>query len=180
MSEPKTTYTENILKIKSAYTEPGYFVEGHMSVPSKSIKNSGFLGSPHVVFMTSSTTITHDAPACIASPLISMIAKDSITLGVGSKDLRDKVVIYAPEQFAITTKHLMVGNISLLVEPKFGFISCKKLTLVKSPGKDPDYFALIKSWLIHDDVKIETIVTPYPKDSLITVEVDTPSKRLKI
>ena len=133
------------------------------------MKNSAFLDSAYAVFLSSQSSIEHEAPACIAAPLVNMILKNSVSLGASSQDSRDKAMLYVPEQLSITTKHLMVGNLLLLVEPKIGFISCKKLTLIKLPGKDPDYFDLIKSWLIYDDVKIETVVI-YPKNPEITVE----------
>lgn len=132
-----------------------------MSLPSKSFKNYGFLGSSHVVFLSSRSSMVHDAPACIAAPLVHMVATKSISLGINSKTLADKVVIYAPEQFSITTNHLSIGNIQLLVSPKHAFLSCSKLTLEKFEGEDPDYFSVVKSWLINEDVEVVKIVKEF-------------------
>jgi FG-GAP repeat len=157
------SYTEIVLGLKRSYLGPARFLEGHMSLPSKSMKNNSFLGSSHVVFLSSQSSMEHDAPACIAAPLVNMVAKNAISIGAASKTPADKVVIYAPEQLSLTTNHLTIGNIAFLANPKAAFISCSKLTLIKFEGEDPDYFKVVKSWVIDNKAKVDTVVKPLPK-----------------
>lgn len=161
---PVSTYKDAILQLRGAFTGSGPCVEGHISVPSKSMKCSNyFWGSPHAIFLSSQSTMEHVAPTCIASPLVTLVAKISINLGLGCKTPADKVVIFAPEQISISTEHLSIDNIQLVVKPKFGFISCSKLTLVKFSGEDPDYFEVVKSWLINKSTEVEVVVKSLPE-----------------
>ena len=124
-----------------------------------SIIYNGFIGSHYVVFLTSMDSIIHEAPACIAARLVNMVAKESISLGIAGQGSQPVPVrLYAPEQVTITTKHLSIGDITLLTEPEHGFISCKRLTLSKAQEEDPDYFEIVKSWVIDDETEVETIL----------------------
>lgn len=133
------------------------FAKGHISLPSKAtLTNYGFIGALSAVFLSSQTKMTHDSPACLAAPLITLVAKEAIDLGVkGKKDSPIPVCLYAPEQISISTPHLSVGEIQLVAMPKFGYISCEKITFFKSGEKDPEYFDIIKSWVINKNVVIE-------------------------
>jgi hypothetical protein len=116
------------------------------------------MGSANVVFLSSKDSIIHEAPACVAAPLVTMVAKNVISLGIaGQGDQPIPVRLYAPQQLSITTKHLSVGDVMVLVEPQQGFISCKRLTLSKSTAEDPAHFEVVKSWVMNDDVEIETV-----------------------
>ena len=88
-----------------------------------------------------------------------MVAKNAIFLGmVGQGSQPFPVRLYTPKSISMTTQHLSVGDIQILVEPAFGgFIYCKKLTLLKSEEKEPDAFEIIKSWVMNDDAEIETV-----------------------
>jgi len=125
----------------------------------KSIVNKGFMGSANVVFLTSLDSISHEAPACIAAPLVNIVAKNVLSLGMAGQGSQPVPVrLYAPEQLTITVKHLSIGDLMLLVEPKHGIVSCKKLTLTKTKKEEPEYFEVIKSWVINDDTEIETVL----------------------
>lgn len=148
-------YKDNILQMHASYTGQKQYKDGYISLPSKSMKNLMFLGSAQAIFLSSRSNMEHESPACIAAPLVNMVAKEAISLGVDSRTPADKVVIYAPEQFSISAKHVKIGNILLMVTPRAAFITCKKLTLLKSQEADPDYFPVVKSWLVNDDTVIE-------------------------
>ncbi|NGX45256.1 MAG: hypothetical protein K940chlam2_00401 [Chlamydiae bacterium] len=122
------------------------------------LKNNGFMGSYNVVFLTSRDSIEHEAPGCIAAPLVNMFAKDKLSLGVAGQGSQPVPVrIFAPAQLTLTSQHLSVGDIKFLEEPKSGFLSCKKLTLIKPTEDEPVYFDLIKSWVIDDETQIEIL-----------------------
>lgn len=124
----------------------------------RSISNNWFMGSANIVFLSSKDSIIHEAPACVAAPLVTMVAKNAISVGIaGQGDQPVPVRLYTPQQLSITTKHLSVGDVMMLVEPQHGFISCKKLTLSKSIEEDPPHFEVVKSWVMNDDVEIDTI-----------------------
>lgn len=152
----------NILdKLKDEYS--GGVMYGHESLVihgAQCIGNNGLMGSLNVVSLSSLDAIIHEAPGCIAAPLVNMIAKNAISLGMtGQGDQPVPVRLYAPTQLSITTKHLSVGELMILVEPKYGLVACKKLTLSKSTEEDPYYFEIVKSWAINDDMEVEVIST---------------------
>jgi hypothetical protein len=87
-----------------------------------------------------------------------MVAVNAINLGVaGQGDAPVPLRLYAPEKLLINTKILTVRDIALLGQPKNGFITCKKLTLVQSGEEEPAHFEIIKSWVINEDAEIETV-----------------------
>ena len=156
-SVPSATYGNIVIRLRDEYT--GGSAYGGVTFTAhagKSISNTGFFGSGGAVFLSSKDSIIHEAPACVAAPLVTMVAKNAISLGIkGQGDLPIPVRLYAPQQLSITTKHLSVGDVMLLGEPEHGFISCKKLTLSKSTEEDPAHFEVVKSWVMNDDVEIE-------------------------
>jgi|ERR1700733_5982590 len=175
---PQPTYRDIILEMRSRYLGVGIFAEGHISRPSRSMSYNGFWGSPHAVFLSSASFMEHIPPACIAAPLVTLVAKESIKLGITSPTPADRVVIYAPEQLSISTNHLSIGNILLVVAPKFGFISCSKLTLSKRPGEeDPDYFKVVKSWVISDKTEIEIVENLPPSAPVVDTFYDADEKK---
>lgn len=155
------SHADTVVKLRDQYLG-GTMYGSQSSVihANQSIINRGFIGSANVVFLTSLDAIVHEAPGCIAAPLVNMIAKNSISLGMaGKRDQPGPVQLYAPTKLSITTKHLSVGDLMILVEPEHGFVACKKLTLSKSTEEDPDYFETVKSWAINDDMDVEVIST---------------------
>lgn len=148
-----------VIRLKDEYSG-GSMYGGHTlsAHAGRSILNNGFMGSSNIVFLSSKNSIIHEAPACIAAPLVTMVAKNVLSLGIaGQGNQPVPVRLYVPDQLSLTTKHLSIGDISMLVEPQHGFISCKKMTLSKSTEEDPTHFEVVKSWVINDDVEIETI-----------------------
>lgn len=157
MSAP--SYGDIVIKLRDEYSGGSMYGGDTFSAHvGQSISNNGFMGSANVVFLSSKDAIIHEAPACVAAPLVTMVAKNVISLGIaGQGDQPVPVRLYAPQQLSITTKHLSVGDVMMLVEPQHGFISCKKLTLSKSTEEDPAHFEVVKSWVMNDDVEIETV-----------------------
>lgn len=152
------SYGDIVLALKKEYSGGGMYGDNMCAAHAKSISNNGFIGSKTAVFLSSQDSITHETPACVAAPHVTMVAKNAISLGMaGQKDLPVPVRLYTPEQLCITTNHLSVGNIMILIEPKHGFISCQKLTLSKSTEEDPEYVEIVKSWVMNDNVEIETV-----------------------
>ncbi len=155
-----SSYGDFVIRLRDEYSTGGAVYGGTVcSVHGgNSISNSGFIGSANVVFLSSNNFIIHEAPACVAAPLVTMVAKNAISLGIaGQGDQPAPFRLYAPDQLSITTKHLSVGDVMMLVKPENGFISCKKLTLSKSTEEDPAHFEVVKSWVMNDDVEIETV-----------------------
>ncbi len=125
------------------------------------LRNNGFMGSANVVFLTSKDVIIHEAPGCIAAPLVNMVAKNAISLGMAGQGSEPVPVrLYAPERLTMTTTHLSIGDLNILEAPRFGFVFCKKLTLSKSTEEEPEYFEIVKSWAINDDMETEVITRP--------------------
>lgn len=147
-----------ISSLKSEYDEGAKYNDIRTSIHGDCpIEIRGFFGSLNVVYLTNDHSITYESPACIAAPFVTMVAKDAISIGMkGNGDHNVPVRVYAPKVLSITTKHLSIGNL-MLGKTENGFISCKKLTLAKSTDTDPPHFETVKSWLINDDVEIETI-----------------------
>jgi hypothetical protein len=161
MSVPSSTpsYKDIVLQLKSQYSGGNMYVGRFLLINAgESIVNSGFMGSETVVSLGSNDSIKSEAPACIAAPLVTMVAKNAIDLGVlGQRELRVPVRLYSPEQLIITTNHFSIGDLSFLVEPKKAYISCKKLTLIKSTDEEPSVFEKVKSFLMSDDCEIEVM-----------------------
>lgn len=151
------TYKDNILAMHAQYTGQKEYKDGYISLPSKSMQNLMFLGSASAIFFSSRSTMEHESPACMAAPLVNMVAKEAISIGMKSQKQADKVVIYAPEQLSISAPHVKIGHILFMISPRAAFITCKKLTLSKFKGPDPDYFPIIKSWLVNTDTVVETV-----------------------
>ena len=73
----------------------------------KELKDQYFGG---VVFLSSKDLMTHEAPACVAAPLVTMVANKAINLGVAGQGSQPVPVrLYVPEQLSITTTHLLLG-----------------------------------------------------------------------
>lgn len=154
-----STQNDVVIRLRDEYLEGTMYGEKQLFLyAGNSINNNGFMGSANVAFFSSMNSIIHETPACIAAPLVNMIAKNAISLGMAGQGSQPiPVRLYAPKQLSITTKHLSVGDIMMIIEPKYGFISCRKLTLQKSTEEDPENFEIVKSWVIDDDVEIETV-----------------------
>jgi hypothetical protein len=157
MSALPATYGDIVNKLKGEYSSGVQYATDALSWNAKgSILNGGFIGSSIVVFLSSDEAIIHEAPGCVAAPLVNMVALNAIMLGAsGQGDQPVPVRLYAPEQLSITTNHLTVGAANLLIEPKFGYISCRKLTLIQFTEEAPPYFEILASYLMNDDVTIE-------------------------
>ena len=120
------------------------------------LKNDGFIGSDHAIFLSSDNEITHKSPACIAAPLVTMVARNVINLGTSGPNTHTfPVRLYVPDQISITTKHLSIGDIEILKKPQHGFISCKTLTLFQSTEDAPPHFEIVLSWVSRDDTNVE-------------------------
>lgn len=152
------TIHDSVVMLMNQYRGGVMYGENNCSIYTKEKSvNTGYFGSPNIVFLSSHGSMVHEAPACIAAKLVNMVAKNTIHLGMDGQGSQPcPVRIYAPDQFSITTKHLFVGDLKFLVNPENGFISCKNLTLQKFTEEEPEHFEIIKSWLINDDVEIET------------------------
>lgn len=157
MSALPATYGDIVTRLKGEYNGGIMYGIDALSLHSKdSISNSGFLGSSNVVFLNAQQSIIHEAPGCVAAPLVNMVAQNAIMLGVsGQGNQQVPVRLYAPNQLSITTNHLTIGDADLLVEPNHGFISCRKLTLIQFTEEAPPYFEILASYLMNDDVAIE-------------------------
>lgn len=151
-------YKETIFKLMEDYKDSNRIYGGILSVRAgESIKNAAFLGSKSVVSLTADNSIIHTTPAFIAAPLVTMIAKNAVIFF--ALDEQIPVRFYVPSKISITTKHLVVGNVKLLVEPNSGYVTCEKLTLVKSDRENPDQ-EIIESWITNDYCEIETVRQP--------------------
>ena len=153
------TPSDIVLRLRDEYS--GGSMYGNQSLVAHvrtSINNTGFMGSSTVVFLTSMDSIVHEAPACIAAPLVNMVAKNTINLGMtGQGSQPVPVRLFAPQGLTITAKHLSIGDVSVLTEPKNALLSCSKLTLSKSTEEEPAYFEVVRSWAINDDMEVEVV-----------------------
>jgi hypothetical protein len=127
----------------------------------ESVISSKFTGAGITINFFVGDTLSFEAPACVAAPHVSMVAQQAINFGMtGRSSLCPPVRLYAPNVLSITTRHLSIGDVLLLVEPKSGFISCKKLTLPIPQEEYPDYCEIIMSCCINDDMEIEKVPRP--------------------
>ncbi|MFY7843439.1 MAG: hypothetical protein ACOVOR_05450 [Rhabdochlamydiaceae bacterium] len=153
-----SSHTDIITQLKNEYSAGSIYGGQSLSASAHIFRNNGFVGSANVVFITCKDSIVHEAPACIAAPLVNMVAKNLITIGIESqKSQVAPVRFYTPSQLSITTKHLSFGSVDILVEPENAFIVCKKLTLPKHDKEESNDFELIKSWVMNEDCEIETV-----------------------
>lgn len=65
--------------------------------------------------------------------------------------------LYAAEHLALTTAHVVVGDMEIVSAPMRGYIGCRKLTFVKSTEEDPPHFEIVRSWVMDDATEIETL-----------------------
>ena len=153
------TLSDIVLRLKDDYLGGSMYGEQSLVVNSGKITyNTGFLGSSTVVFLTSSDSIVHESPACIAAPLVNLVAMNAITMGMAGQGLQPVPVrLFAPISLTITTKHLFIGDIAILTEPKDALIFCSKLILSKSSEEAPAYFEVVRSWAINDDMEVEVV-----------------------
>lgn len=165
-SEAIPIYTKDVVAhMKKQYIDGSLYNSERLTAKVKTpIVLNGFIGSDNALCLISDMMITAEATACIAAPLVTMKAKEAISLGMAGKGKHPLPVrLFAPEVLTIITKHLSIGEIILGHErikidpPIDGSVSCKKITLSKSTEEDPDYFEIVKSWVVDDDTEIETI-----------------------
>lgn len=122
------------------------------------IFNNGYMGSRNIVELKSLDSIIHQAPGCVAAAVVNMTAAKSIKLGAeGQGDQAFPVRIYASARLSMQARHLVVGDLDILVEPLNAILSCDKLTLIQSDEEEPRHFEMIKSWASNDDMEIEVI-----------------------
>jgi hypothetical protein len=157
MASAAITNDTIITKLRDEYSGGSMYGGQSLNIHAgTAVKNNGFMGSENIIFLSSKNSITHEAPACIAANLVTMVAKNTISMGLAGQGKESfPVRLCVPSQLSITTKHLSIGEVMLLVEPEHGFISCKKLTLLKPAENDPENFEVIKSWVMNDDAEIE-------------------------
>ncbi len=152
------TVNQAIDQLKSQYS--GGIVFGDYSLTAfikKDMSNRGFFGSRNIIFLHSAT-MRHVAPACIAAPLVNLVAKNIIEIGAEKTDSSVPVRIFAPNQITISTSHLSIGKLLLVTEPQHGAIFCKKLTLTQhTEEQDTSCFEVVKSWVAHDDTEVEIV-----------------------
>ncbi len=148
-----------VLQLRDQYS--GGVIYGDKSFVAhvaKTFVNKGFIGSSTVVFLTSHDSIVHEAPACIAAPLVNMVAKKAISMGVDGQGSQPVPVrLFATNELTITTRHLSLGDVMLLTEPNTALLSCSKLTLFKFTDEEPAYFEIVRSWSINDDMEVEVV-----------------------
>ncbi len=159
-------YREQVLKLRAGYpvAERVYGKQLCSYQWDNSVETDSFWGSASIVNISSLDSITLEAPACVAAPLVSVVAKNAINLGMKRQGAEIAPVhFYAPKQLTLSTRHLSVGDISIMIDPKRVFIMCKKLTLLKPKGeesksseKSTDLHEMLKSWA-GDDVEVETL-----------------------
>lgn len=147
-----------IIKLRSEYISKAIYSSERNSIHGEGdIDYSGFFGSENSLFLGSKKgSINLEAPACIAAPIVTIVAKGAITLGMKGKR-GELVQLYSPDTLSFTATHLSVGDIKLMTIPTMAYISCKKLTLAKSSVEDPDHFEVVKSWVVKDDAEIEKV-----------------------
>lgn len=155
-------YEKEVYRLCSLYNFGGEFSwdnefsPGILGIRSREYENSGFLGSLKVVHIEAHT-ITHNSTACIAAPVVKMVAEQTIQIGI---DPKDDVEIYAPEELQLSATHVSFGNVKLLEVPSHAEISCKKLTITNnklvSRYGAPVRLEIVKSW-VKDDTEIEVV-----------------------
>lgn len=152
------TLDPKIMELSKDYS--GGYHHQHFSAHGGShLTNDGFIGSDQAIFLSSDNEITHKSPACIAAPLVTMTARNVISLGTSRHTPRNLPVrLYVPDKLSITTKHLSIRDIEILQDPQHGFISCKTLTLFKSREDNPPHFEIVLSWVIRDDTNVEIVL----------------------
>jgi hypothetical protein len=122
------------------------------------IRDNRFIGASNIVSISGSDAITLEAPCCAVAQVVNLIARNAISLGMAGQETQPfPVRFYATRQLSIMTKHLSIGDLKMLVEPKYGFVSCEKLTLLEPTEADRDYFEIVKSWAINDKMDIEVL-----------------------
>jgi hypothetical protein len=151
-----------VRQLRNDYTGGvSYGVQSLSAAAGGSIVNNGFMGSEAVVFLSANDSITMEAPGCVAAPLVTMVAKNAISLGMSGQGSQPVPVrLYAGNQLSITTDHLSIGDIALVTTPEHGMVFCRKLTLSTSQEHDPAYFEIVQSWLMstnNRDVEIERV-----------------------
>lgn len=150
---------EIVHQLSGQYTGAMWGGEACTLYTAENLNNSGFIGSNTVVVITSLDSINHQAPACVAAPIVNMVAKNKINFGTKKESSSSiPVRLYSPIQLSITTKHLSIDDFTLVVEPNHAILSCKKLSLYKKPNEeDPSYFEVVKSWAINDEMEVEIV-----------------------
>lgn len=131
------------------------YKEELISEHSKKIsKNTGFIGSRKAVILSSADSMIFNPLTCLVAPRISLVAEHAIYF-LGKTEC--PVFLYSPERLRIAADRLIIGDIEILTEPKEAFISCNKLAFVQSTEEEHSSFEIVKSWVVNDDVEIETI-----------------------
>lgn len=139
-------------------TERKFAPYGYASQAKNPIERNWFFGSFGSVHLNTKESITFESPACVAAPLVTMTATKAINLGVeGRKNQPVAVRLFAPVHLAISAMEVSIGDLQLLQVPDSVHLNCKKLTLTYSAPEEPVHFEIVKSWLINDDTKIETL-----------------------
>lgn len=148
-----------VLRLRDEYSAGSMYGASCLSAHAQNtINNNGFMGSLNVVFLSTNDSIVHESPACIAAPLVNMVAKNAISMGIAGQGSQPVPVrLFVTNELTITTKHLSIGDVMLLTKPKNALLSCSKLTLSKSTDEEPDHFEVVKSWSINDDMEVEVV-----------------------
>ena len=159
--------SEIILRIKREYTDGIMFNEGAFLIKStKTIDNTGFMGSLNTVILNTDQ-IVMEAPGCIAAPVVNMVAKKIISIGMkGQGEHPVNARLFAPISLLMQTEHLSIGDLCVVSKTNYGAIFCEKLTflLPKEESKKDrkclgliDSVEIIESWVRSDVTEIEKI-----------------------
>ena len=113
---------------------------------AQDLNSSGFMGSNMVVSLISGRDIVYTSPACVAAPLVHMVAKRSISIGIEQPESSIPVRIYAPRQLSLAADTVSLGDLQFVTLPQGAAITCRRLILQTTKDEEPEYFELVKTW----------------------------------
>ncbi|MBS0620325.1 MAG: hypothetical protein JSS61_02570 [Verrucomicrobia bacterium] len=119
---------------------------------SPTIRNHEFFGAANKISLHSEDSIVHEcvgpSAACIAAPVVEMVASRSIFLGYSEEGTSTlPVVLYAPSQLSLTAPEIVIGNALLIDSPIKVSLRCKTLAFRGEPGsRAEECYDTLSAW----------------------------------
>lgn len=134
----------------------GSFLNCDIEIPAEKFRTTNKFVCAGKISITNNSFATIEKPGCLFASKISLVAQDSISLGISENESNDLAMsLYAEKKLTIKTKELLIGEINLLAIPQIIDVSCEVVKLVKKARTtDPHYFSIIQGWIDPHKTKI--------------------------
>jgi hypothetical protein len=156
----EASFRASINSLKNQSADGGVFSNHPLSVNHHN-QIKCFLGSYTSITLSSENFLLLDSPACIAAPIVNIIARNSISIGI-PEDNSTPVRLYVPLRLTLVTPNLSIGDCQLLQKPQQLIIKCDFLTVVTPKEENPMHLEIVQDHNMNGYINLTPYSPPFP------------------